>query len=120
MTGASAAWFLPTTTRTKSVCSDRLRIAAERKVSLDGDRPSEFGGQGSRALSRPIRDDSPAARMRPTKLSARGIFGKSEDSILREPRSKCYPVPARDRHCQTSSCGEGGWWRGGVQRSVPR
>jgi hypothetical protein len=37
---------------------------------------SEAGGQGSKALSRPIREDSPAARITPAKLGARDMLGK--------------------------------------------
>src|SRR5437879_3589877 len=69
---ASAASLLPATTTTKSA-ELRERIAAVRNVSLDGDRPGGAGGQGSRAFSVPMREDSPAARISPAKLGARDI-----------------------------------------------
>src|SRR5580700_7484130 len=71
MIGASAASFSPTTTRTKSAADERERIAAESKVSLPAVCPATSGGHGSRALSRPMREDCPAARITPAKLAAR-------------------------------------------------
>src|SRR5579862_7673451 len=77
--GASAAAFSPATTTTKSVASARDRIAAERKLSFDR-RPASTGGQGSNALSRPMREDSPAARITPAKLGARDMLRKIAES----------------------------------------
>ena len=62
--------FFPTTTRTKSVAGERERIAAERNVSPDRALLSVAGGHGSRALSLPMREESPAARIIPAKLAA--------------------------------------------------
>src|SRR5450755_3698655 len=78
--GANSASFLPPTTTTKSVASSRERIAADRKVSFDGSCPSTCGGQGSSALSVPMREDSPAARMTPAKLGERAMLRKIAES----------------------------------------
>src|SRR5690348_10414598 len=52
-------------------------MLAERKVSVRAMRGSgPCGGQGSSALSRPMREDSPAARITPQKLGAPAIEGK--------------------------------------------
>src|ERR1700722_7360532 len=56
----------------KSVEIARDRMAAERNVSF-GPRPLPAGGHGSNALSMPMREDSPAARITPAKLGARTI-----------------------------------------------
>jgi hypothetical protein len=53
------------------VASKSDRIAAERNVLLEGACPAVGGGHGSKALSLPIREDSPAARITPPKLAAR-------------------------------------------------
>src|SRR6478752_3329498 len=74
-TGATLASLFPATITTKSVAADNDRIAEERNVPLEADC-SEAGGQGSKALSRPIREDSPAARITPAKLGARDMLGK--------------------------------------------
>src|SRR6202167_3220479 len=71
MMGTSAASFFPTTPTTKSVAGASERIAAERNVSLHGPCPVASGGHGSKALSRPMREDSPAARITPAKLAAK-------------------------------------------------
>jgi hypothetical protein len=39
-----------------------------------------FGGQESRALSRPIREDSPAAKTMPAKLAPLGMLRKIAES----------------------------------------
>jgi hypothetical protein len=44
-------------------------MALDRNVSADA-CPAVVGGHGKRALSRPIRKDSPAARITPAKLAA--------------------------------------------------
>src|ERR1700751_2157430 len=75
MIGSRADSFSPATITTKSVASARDRIAAERKVSLEGSLPST-GGQGSNALSRPMRELSPAAKMTPAKPAARDMLRK--------------------------------------------
>jgi hypothetical protein len=41
----------------------------DKNVSPDGAWPDDSGGQGSNALSVPMREDSPAARMTPAKLA---------------------------------------------------
>jgi hypothetical protein len=46
-------------------------MAAERNVSLDNALPAFKGGHGKSALSVPMREDSPAARMTPPKVEAR-------------------------------------------------
>ena len=56
--------ILPATTMTRSACCCSRSIIAPRKVLTAG-APSATGGQGRSALSRPIRVDSPAARMTP-------------------------------------------------------
>src|SRR5258707_7547232 len=71
--GASAASFLPATTRTKSVESEKEWMAEERNVCREGGCPAADGGQGSNALSVPMREDSPAARITPAKLGARDM-----------------------------------------------
>src|SRR5712675_3622046 len=71
--GASAASFLPATTTTKSVESEKEWMAAERNVCPEGGCPAADAGQGSSALSVPMREDSPAARITPAKLGARDI-----------------------------------------------
>src|ERR1700687_4114046 len=48
-------------------------MAAERNVCPEGGCPAADGGQGSSALSVPMREDSPAARITPAKLGARDI-----------------------------------------------
>src|ERR1700722_1862845 len=68
-----AASFLPATTIMKSVESESERMVAERNVSFVGGCPATAGGQGSRALSAPMREDSPAARITPAKLGARDM-----------------------------------------------
>jgi hypothetical protein len=62
----------PTTTSTTSTWEKKRRIAAERKVSA-GAEFAEDGGHGRRALSRPMREDSPAARITPQRLVERAI-----------------------------------------------
>src|SRR5262249_29133300 len=59
-TGASASSSPPTTTKTKSYESENARIVVERSVLL-----VESVGHARSALSRPIRVDSPAARIIP-------------------------------------------------------
>src|ERR1700678_4332247 len=68
-----AASFLPATTMMKSVESESERMVAERNVFFVGGCPSTAGGQGRRALSAPMREDSPAARITPAKLDARDM-----------------------------------------------
>src|ERR1700722_297573 len=68
-----AASFLPATTIMKSVESESERIVADRNVSFVRGCPSTAGGQGSNALSAPMREDSPAARITPAKLGARDM-----------------------------------------------
>src|SRR5579885_371385 len=60
-------------TTTKSVTKASEWIAADRNVSWEMLSP---GGHGRRALSLPMRDDSPAARMTPAKLGARSMLRK--------------------------------------------
>ena len=60
--GSISLEFRPPTTMTRSVLAVSKRIALPRKVPRR---------QGSRALGRPMRDESPAARMTPQKLGAR-------------------------------------------------
>jgi hypothetical protein len=66
--------FLPATTITISEKALRDSIADERKVCPDV--APLAGGQGSRALSVPMRDDSPAARITPQKLGAPVMNGR--------------------------------------------
>src|SRR5579864_4774309 len=80
MIGVRAISFCPVTTMTKSVERARERIAAERKLSDDGTWGSGVGGHGSSALSRPMREDSPAARMTPAKLTDRDMVRKIAES----------------------------------------
>src|SRR5580693_5406473 len=68
-----AASFLPATTIMKSVESESERMVAERNVFFVAAWPARAGGQGSRALSAPMREDSPAARITPAKLGARDM-----------------------------------------------
>src|SRR6476469_2772122 len=63
MIGANIGSFSPTTTMTRSQYVEKARIIAERNVPL----PEVPLGHGSSALSRPMRDDSPAARITPQK-----------------------------------------------------
>src|SRR5260221_2475720 len=72
----------------KSVASVRERIAAERNVSFEGGSPASFGGQGSRALSVPMREESPAARITPAKLGNRAMLRTITESRgkVSEPR----------------------------------
>src|ERR1700736_1397193 len=79
--GASAASFLPATTTMKSVESEKEWMAAERNVRPEDGCPAADGGQASRALSVPMRKDSPAARITPAKLGARDM--KSFDCRFR-------------------------------------
>jgi hypothetical protein len=53
----------------------KARIAAETKVSFETGIPVENGGQGRRALSEPMRVDSPAANITPHQLGARLMSG---------------------------------------------
>jgi hypothetical protein len=64
---------------TKSVESDNDRIAAERKLSF-ANWPSAAGGQGSSALSRRMREDSPAAKITAAKLTNRDMVRKIAES----------------------------------------
>src|SRR5258708_10908641 len=57
----------------KSVESEKEWMAAERNVCAEGGCPAADGGQGSSALSVPMREDSPAARITPAKLGARDM-----------------------------------------------
>src|SRR6185437_4627562 len=60
-------------------------MLAERNVSVRAMRGSEpCGGQGSRALSRPMRVDSPAARITPQKLGARVMRARYHEPRARE------------------------------------
>jgi hypothetical protein len=56
--------------------SESDRMAADRKVFFDGGCPAVAGGHGSNALSAPMREDSPAARITPAKLAARDMPGR--------------------------------------------
>jgi hypothetical protein len=56
------------------VASISEAIAADKKVSLDGNCPGSDGGQGSKALSVPMREDSPAANINPAKLGERAML----------------------------------------------
>jgi hypothetical protein len=51
-------------------------MAAARNVSVGWGWPGNDGGHGNRALSVPIREDSPAARMTPAKLGDRDMKRK--------------------------------------------
>src|SRR5438309_7806438 len=62
--GAKLGAFAPATTITSSVAGCRARIAAERNV------PSR---QGRSALSRPMREDAPAARITPANEGERAM-----------------------------------------------
>ena len=59
-TGARLGALWPATTMTASAKGFNAAIEAESKVAP---LPSARGGQGSRALSRPMRDEAPAERM---------------------------------------------------------
>jgi hypothetical protein len=74
--GAKAASFFPATIKIKSVDSMSDPMAEERNVWFEGACPGTCGGQGSSALSAPMREDSPAARITPAKLGARGMLEK--------------------------------------------
>src|SRR5437660_3803055 len=92
MIGVRAASFCPATTITKSVERARERIAAERKLSDDGTCRSDVGGHGSSALSRPMREDSPAARMTPAKLTDRDMvrtIAESRENVS-DPERKSF------------------------------
>ena len=52
------------------MAAESERIDAERNVSLEGACPAAGGGHGSKALSLPMREESPAARITPAKLEA--------------------------------------------------
>src|SRR5579872_716880 len=80
MIGANAPEFFPATITTKSVERSSERMAAERNVSEEAVRPSVAGGHASSALSVPMRDDSPAARITPPKLGARNMLRKIAES----------------------------------------
>ncbi len=58
------------------MASESDRIATERNVSFVGAAPVPEGGHGSKALSRPMREESPAARISPAKLAARVMQAK--------------------------------------------
>ena len=55
-------------------------MAEDRKLSFAAATVSGVGGHASRALSRPIREDSPAAKMMPAKPAARGMLRKITES----------------------------------------
>src|ERR1700686_2721799 len=88
MIGASAASLFPTTTTAKSVARKNVRIAAERNVSLEGICAAEAGGHGNKALSLPMREESPAARIKPAKLEARVMipFRNQKSKLIRAHR----------------------------------
>jgi len=65
---------------TKSVERERDRIAADRKLAVGGTGGSDVGGHGRSALSLPMREDSPAARMTPAKLTDRDMVRKIAES----------------------------------------
>src|SRR5437879_13845367 len=100
MIGVRAASFCPATTITKSVERARERIAAERKLSDDGTCGSDVGGHGSSALSRPMRDDSPAARMTPAKLTDRDMLRTIAESRknVSDPERKRFNPKDPKRH----------------------
>ena len=71
----------------------KARMAAERSVGPGwGVMPGGDGGQGSIALSVPMREDSPAARMRPQRLGAPGILEKDN----REKRGQAEKIAGRE------------------------
>src|ERR1044071_3778155 len=78
--GAREFAFLPATTTTSSTCGFSISMAPERKVPLP---------HGSRALSEPMREDSPAARMTPAKLGERAM--KPNDSRKTRMLRHRYP-----------------------------
>src|ERR1700675_1353821 len=88
MIGAKARSFSPTTTTTKSVARESERIAAERNVALEGAWPAVAGGHGNKALSLPMREELPAARITPAKLGARVTiaFRDQKSRLTRGPR----------------------------------
>jgi hypothetical protein len=55
-------------------------MAEDRKLSFEAAPAPGVGGHGSRALSRPILEDSPAAKMMPAKLAARDMVRKIAES----------------------------------------
>src|ERR1700677_2499325 len=108
MMGTSAASFFPTTTTTKSVAGASERIAAERNVSLDGACPVASGGHGSKALSRPMREDSPAARITPAKLAAKVMLRRYQGMMgnWKKPKSATdiQSTEAKQSHHPFHSC----------------
>src|ERR1700686_2224895 len=108
MIGASAASLFPTTTTAKSVARKTVPIAAERNVSLEGICAAEAGGHGNKALSLPMREESPAARIKPAKLGARVMipFRNQQSKLIRVRRAPRaahrLPQVARIAH-ETSS-----------------
>jgi hypothetical protein len=57
--------LLPATTMIVSVNGFSAEIAAESRVPVEGVEPAAAGGQGSMALSLPMRLDAPAERITP-------------------------------------------------------
>src|SRR6266849_10882518 len=80
--GARVSSLFPATTTTRSVKGLRARMVAETNVSPENGMPDATGGHGSRALSEPMRVDSPAASITPHQLGARLMRADScgEDS----------------------------------------
>src|SRR5271156_4413179 len=137
MTDASAASFFPTTTTTKSVADESERIAAESNVSLEALCPASRGGHGNRALSRPMRDDFPAAWITPAKLAARvmqrryqGTAGNCRflgcpsyrqaqfSRVLRAPRPARHPLRTASLASGTNSYGATRNWHAAGSRSA--
>src|SRR5579863_2603682 len=100
-TGRRADSFLPATTSTKSQVSPRERMVADRNVSgeawEEASLPGVIGGQGSRALSVPMREDSPAARIRAAKLGERGMLRTIAESAGESQRIRGEDDPEKLR-----------------------
>src|SRR5215467_2220585 len=88
--------FLPATTTTSSARRCSRSICAPKNVCRCDDLPGcTTGGQGSSALSRPMRDDSPAASTTPHRLGERFI-----NSVLPQPASSTDQDPYHTQNNQ--------------------
>src|SRR5579862_2590023 len=82
MIGVICGTFLPATTITRSEKPCSKSMVAPRKVFATG-VPSATGGQGSSALSRPMRLEKPADRITPQMLGESAIARRYQRAVQR-------------------------------------
>ena len=95
-------------------------MAAERKVPLD-EGLEAGGGHGSSALSRPMREESPAAKITPHWPRVRGIrsFGCRGDAGATKAKIALRATRAKDGGHSGLRCGDCGEGAGGSPAQPP-